>query len=72
MSQAAALLDAVVEEIKDEAVELIPIAFTALKGLLDGQPPEKVLSRAEREALATYAQKRLDAALERSKANKGT
>lgn len=71
MSVAEELLDAVVQEIKEEAVELIPIAFAALKGLLDGQPPERVLARAERDALADYAQRRLDAALERSKSNKG-
>lgn len=66
MSVAEQLLDAVVQEVKDEAVELIPVALEALKGLLAGHPPERVLSHASREALAIYAQKRLDAALERS------
>lgn len=66
MSVAEELLDAVVQEVKDEAVELVPVAFEALKGLLAGNPPERVLTRASREALANYAQRRLDAALERS------
>jgi hypothetical protein len=67
MSFAEEILDAAVQELKDEAVELIPVAISAIKGLLQGQPPERVISRAERDALANYAQKRLDQALERGK-----
>ena len=70
VSVAEELLDQVVQELKDEALELVPVAVTALKGLLQGQAPERVLSRAEREALADYAQRRLDAALERGRGGK--
>jgi hypothetical protein len=61
------ILDALVEELKDNAIDLLPVAISALQGLLQGQPPERVLGRAEREALATYAQNRLDRALDRGK-----
>jgi hypothetical protein len=57
MSVAEEILDAAIQELKDEAVELIPVAISAIKGLLQGQPPERV----------NYAQKRLDQALERGK-----
>jgi hypothetical protein len=67
VSVASALLDQVVQELKDEALELVPIAVAALQGLLKGHPPEQVLSHAERQALADYAQRRLDAALERGR-----
>lgn len=66
MTTAEQMLDVVVRELKEEAVELIPVAVEALIGLRGGQPPEQVLSHASRQALADYAQRRLDAALERS------
>ncbi len=70
MSFGEEILDAAIQELKEEAAELVPIAISAIKGLIQGEPPERVISRAERDALATYAQNRLDRALERS-ARKG-
>lgn len=50
--------------VADEVPEsLVGIVFRAIRGLLAGDPPEAILSKAERELLADYAQQRLDRAL---------
>lgn len=54
-------------KVADELVEeLIPIAVTALQGLIAGRPPAAVITVAQRTTLAAYAQRRMDAALKRS------
>lgn len=54
------LLRLVVEEVPET---LTGIIFRVVEGLLIGKKPEEVVSHAERELLADYAQKRLDRAL---------
>lgn len=57
------VLREVANKLIEEAPELIPVAVKALQGLLAGDPPEKVLSHAERELIAQRSQRLFDDAL---------
>lgn len=58
------LLRQIIDELDDV---LVPIAAKALTALLKGEDPKATLTRAERDAIAEYSQKRFDQALERGK-----
>lgn len=50
--------------VADEVPEtLAGIIFRAVKGLVEGKEPKDVITAAERDLLADYAQQRLDRAL---------
>lgn len=54
------LLRIVADEVPDTLGDVV---LRAIQGLLAGTPPERVVTAADRELLADYAQKRLDRAL---------
>jgi hypothetical protein len=57
------VLTKVAERLVEEAPELIPIASKALLSLLAGESPEKALTQAERDLIATRSQAEFDEAL---------